>query len=188
MSHTMAWNLVRLADAPPQPWKNGGGHTRELLAWPDGGSWRLRISVADITQDGPFSQFDGVQRWFAVLEGGGVRLRIADTVHSLTQASAPMSFDGGVPAECELPNGPTRDFNLMVRGIPGQMQRIQGRMERTMDGAKLAACYGHQCGVFLQINGASANLQAATLAWCQVGAGDLVVVQAQDALWMEVPC
>ena len=188
MIHTMAWNLVRLADVPSQPWKNGGGLTREMLAWPDGESWRLRISVADITQDGPFSRFDGVQRWFAVLEGAGVRLRIGGTAHSLTGASAPVAFDGGVLAECKLPKGPTRDFNLMVRGNPGEMQRIQGRLERTMDGAKLVACYGHQCGVFLQINGASANLQAATLAWCRVWAGDLVVVQAQDALWMEIPC
>ena len=30
----MSWNLVRLADLAPQPWKNGGGTTRELLAWP----------------------------------------------------------------------------------------------------------------------------------------------------------
>jgi environmental stress-induced protein Ves len=35
----------------------------------------LRISVAEITRDGPFSAFAGVQRWFAVLEGAGVMLR-----------------------------------------------------------------------------------------------------------------
>ena len=60
---------------PPQPWRNGGGVTRELLAWPDGGDWRVRVSVADIDADGPFSAFPGVERWFAVLEGAGVALR-----------------------------------------------------------------------------------------------------------------
>ena len=66
---------VRLADCPPQPWRNGGGVTRELLAWPQAADWRLRVSVADIERDGPFSPFPGVDRWFAVIEGDGVELR-----------------------------------------------------------------------------------------------------------------
>jgi environmental stress-induced protein Ves len=41
------------------PWKNGGGVTRELLAWPGGGDWQVRISVAEIEADGPFSSFPG---------------------------------------------------------------------------------------------------------------------------------
>ncbi|MGA1289108.1 MAG: hypothetical protein ACO3ZK_16530, partial [Rubrivivax sp.] len=102
-----------LSECPPQPWRNGGGLTRELLAWagwvgdarqpcsgsdargadgdagragsrddaredplddprsdatratsgdaarplasPASAEWLLRVSVADITQDGPFS-------------------------------------------------------------------------------------------------------------------------------------
>ena len=50
-------------------WRNGGGRTRELLAWPDAADWKVRVSVADVESDGPFSAFPGVQRWFAVLEG-----------------------------------------------------------------------------------------------------------------------
>ena len=34
----------------------------------------LRISVADIEAHGPFSNFEGVDRWFGVLQGEGVRL------------------------------------------------------------------------------------------------------------------
>jgi environmental stress-induced protein Ves len=64
---------------PAQTWRNGGGSTRELLAWPEAGAWQLRISVAEITRDGPFSAFAGVQRWFAVLRGDGVRLRLGET-------------------------------------------------------------------------------------------------------------
>ena len=63
----MSWNAVRLDQVTAQPWRNGGGLTRELLAWPGGEDWRLRLSVAQVTQDGPFSQFGGVQRWFSVL-------------------------------------------------------------------------------------------------------------------------
>ena len=77
----MTPRLVALADTPPVPWRNGGGLTRELLAWPDGGDWAVRVSVAEIEADGPFSTFPGVERWFAVLEGGGVALTIAGTEH-----------------------------------------------------------------------------------------------------------
>ncbi|HEY3634719.1 MAG TPA: HutD family protein, partial [Caldimonas sp.] len=57
--------LVRTADVPAQPWKNGGGVTRELLALPAGDDWRVRVSVAEVASDGAFSTFVGVDRWFA---------------------------------------------------------------------------------------------------------------------------
>jgi environmental stress-induced protein Ves len=50
---------VRLADCPFVPWRNGGGRTRELLAWPSAEDWQLRVSVAEIEADGPFSAFPG---------------------------------------------------------------------------------------------------------------------------------
>ena len=59
------------------PWRNGGGVTRELLAWPDPHDWLLRVSVADIHASGPFSKFPGVDRWFAVLAGGAVSIETA---------------------------------------------------------------------------------------------------------------
>ena len=71
-------NRVQLAEIAPQPWRNGGGLTRELLAWPDAEAWQCRLSVADITRAGPFSAFPGVTRWFAVLEGEGVVLAEVD--------------------------------------------------------------------------------------------------------------
>ena len=53
----MTPRLIALAATPPQPWRNGGGVTRELLAWPAGGGWQVRVSVAEIEADGPFSPF-----------------------------------------------------------------------------------------------------------------------------------
>ena len=65
---------VDASTATPVPWKNGGGVTRELLRLPAGSGedWTLRISVADIAADGPFSPVPGITRWFAVLTGAGV--------------------------------------------------------------------------------------------------------------------
>ena len=79
----MSWHTVALADVAPSAWKNGGGTTRELLAWPSPADWVFRLSVAEVQADGPFSSFAGVQRWFAVLSGAGVRLRLGAAAGAL---------------------------------------------------------------------------------------------------------
>ena len=110
------------ADAvAPQPWRNGGGRTRELLAWPSAAHWSLRISLADIDADAPFSAFADVQRWFAVIDGGGVALTFATGEKRLGPGAAPLCFDGASPPECRLLNGPTRDLNLMSRSGSAMM-------------------------------------------------------------------
>ena len=53
----MSLSIIHCDRIAPQPWKNGGGQTRELFVWPPGGPWSLRISVADIRAAGPFSPF-----------------------------------------------------------------------------------------------------------------------------------
>jgi uncharacterized protein len=115
------------ADAvPPQPWRNGGGRTRELLAWPPGPDWRLRLSLADIEADGPFSAFAGVQRWFAVIEGAGVHLQLPQGPRTVGRDDAPLQFDGAAAPGCTLVDGPTRDLNLMLRGVTGALHRATG--------------------------------------------------------------
>jgi environmental stress-induced protein Ves len=53
----MSWQIVPLEDVSPAPWRNGGGVTRELLAWPTPQDWDWRISVAEVEKNGPFSRF-----------------------------------------------------------------------------------------------------------------------------------
>ena len=113
--------IVDAAQVPPQPWKNGGGVTRELLRWPAAGPWRLRLSVADIAADGPFSAFPGVTRWFAVLDGAGVVLTFADGERTLRPGDAPLCFDGAAAPGCRLIAGPTVDLNLMLQGTGGAL-------------------------------------------------------------------
>ena len=109
--------LASASAAAPVPWKNGGGVTRELLRLPAGGpdEWTLRISVADIAADGPFSPFPGIARWFAVLTGAGVRLRWPACAQHVHAGEPPLRFDGGDAPDCTLFDGPTRDLNIMVR-------------------------------------------------------------------------
>jgi len=120
---------VQAENVAAQPWRNGGGQTRELLAWPTAADWQLRISRADISADGPFSAFAGVQRWFVVLSGQGVLLRMptpdGHTLdHHLSPGHAPLHFDGALAPYCQLENGPTLDLNLMVRGGQANMLAV----------------------------------------------------------------
>lgn len=108
----------------PQPWRNGGGSTRELLAQPAGESWRVRVSVADVVADGPFSAFPGVARWFAVIEGAGVVLSIDAVEHRCTTSGEPLAFAGDADTRSRLIDGPTRDLNLMLRGVDGAMRCV----------------------------------------------------------------
>ena len=116
MSPRIVWHTVSLADVAATPWRNGGGVTRELVAWPSQDDWQWRMSVAEVGSSGPFSRFEGVQRWFAVLSGAGVALDIDGERHTLTAVSTPLAFDGAASTDCTLLDGATQDFNLMVRG------------------------------------------------------------------------
>jgi environmental stress-induced protein Ves len=114
-----------LAAVPPTPWKNGGGHTRELACWPPGAgmdAFEWRVSVATIAASGPFSAFPGVARQIMLLDGDGVQLQAGDGSwqHALTQRWQPFAFSGHVAVDCTLQGAESTDFNLMLR--PEQWQ------------------------------------------------------------------
>jgi environmental stress-induced protein Ves len=121
--------VVRWDDAPPRPWKNGGGSTRELRTWPPGATtedFDWRVSVADITAAADFSRFPGVRRRTAALQGAVVlvidgqpfqlsALNAANaTAKPMTDPS--LSYDGDAAVRCEAPSSmPTRLLNVMTR-------------------------------------------------------------------------
>ncbi len=160
-----AWRRVHADDVAPQPWRNGGGQTRELLAWPDAATWQVRVSVADIERDGPFSSFPGVQRWFAVLKGPGVELTIDTAPHRLTRNDEPLAFDGAAATGCRLIDGPTRDLNLMLRGVGGSLAVASDAIDWHPTRA--------QCGLFSAVDGE-----------CDVD-GVTIVLPAYSLLWFE---
>jgi environmental stress-induced protein Ves len=111
--------MIRAHTLTPKPWKNGGGVTREIAAGPEGASldaFAWRLSLADVASDGAFSRFAGVDRVLALLDGAGMRLAEADAgVHTLDAPLAIARFAGETPIHATLIDGPTRDFNVMVR-------------------------------------------------------------------------
>ena len=100
--------------------------------WPPGAQWDLRISVAEIARDGPFSDYTGFDRWFAVLHGAGVALQLGSDRWQLRRGGAPLRFDGALAPMCWLLDGATSDLNLLVRRDAGR-----GSMTRAHAGARL---------------------------------------------------
>lgn len=130
---------------PAEPWRSGGGRTRELLAWPARDDWQLRVSVADIDADGPFSSYPGVHRWFAVIEGAGVALDFGAGETRLTASDEPFAFDGARAPRCRLLAGPTRDLNVMTRRGRATLRRVDA-------GATWAESFA-QRGLFANVAG-----------------------------------
>ena len=133
-------HITRWAEVPAQPWRNGGGITRELKAWPPGEAWQLRLSVAEVSCSGPFSAFPGVTRWFAVMTGEGVALGLPSGLLRLRPGDAPCVFDGAAAPGCELLGGETQDLNLMLRQAAGEL--------RPAELGQAWQPWQAQCGVF----------------------------------------
>ena len=98
-------------------WANGGGTTREVAVWPpdvglDDFDWR--ISVAEVSRDGDFSFFIGVDRILVLIEGDAMDLMIDEVRYRLVPLQ-PIIFRGEASTSCTIGGGPTRDLNVMTR-------------------------------------------------------------------------
>ncbi|MFD3646815.1 HutD family protein [Streptomyces cyaneofuscatus] len=114
----MSTRILRAADRTPVPWKNGGGLTREVAAAPapaggDGFDWR--VSLADVTADGPFSLFPGIDRTLTVVEGAGMGLVVGGEHHIVDEPLWPHDFPGDRPTDGFLLSGPVVNLNVMYR-------------------------------------------------------------------------
>lgn len=112
--------IVRASELLPMPWKNGGGTTREIAVHPAQAGYAdfiWRASMADVERSGQFSRFAGVDRTLVMLSGAGMRL-VDERGMVQAALTVPLScarFPGELALEAMLADGPTRDFNMMVR-------------------------------------------------------------------------
>jgi uncharacterized protein len=98
------------------PWRNGLGTTVELARedLADGSGFAWRLSMADVTSDGEFSNFSGYDRCLLLLEGNGLTLDCAGSVQRLEHPMEAARFRGEDPTFATLHHGPVRDFNIMT--------------------------------------------------------------------------
>lgn len=135
--------IVRPSQWMPQPWRNGGGVTHEL--WREGppDAFEVRVSVADVTREGPFSRFAGVERWITMLEGRGFTLHRGEQHHTIDAPFTVFPFAGEDAIDCSLVDGPVRDLNVMVArsrwradvravAVDGSIARAPGSGTRTI--------------------------------------------------------
>lgn len=163
--------LIHAEEIAPQPWRNGGGRTRELLTWPAGANpWQLRISLAEVRSDGPFSLFPGIERWFTVIDGAGVRLLLDTREHRLQPDSAPLQFSGAVPAFCTLIDGATTDLNLMHAGGQASMLQAQSGLS-WRSSLPQRGVFTRTAGLWRAGDASSIRLPARCLLWLD-GAAD----------------
>lgn len=104
--------IIRQTDLVEQPWKNGGGITRDIAAHREGETLLWRLSMADVDGDGPFSTFAGLTRVLTVIRGSGMVLHSPESDLPADYA-CPVTFDGATPITASLTSGSIRDFNLM---------------------------------------------------------------------------
>jgi environmental stress-induced protein Ves len=117
--------IIRFADLKPEPWRNGGGVTRQIAGHPgtasgpgaasghDGG-WDWRISIAEVSKAGDFSPFPGMERVLTVVEGELLLLTVDGAEHPLEKYRA-FRFSGEAATTCALPTGDVRNLNVITR-------------------------------------------------------------------------
>lgn len=106
--------IIRRSEFTSVPWKNQGGVTHEIAKQENDQNILWRLSIAEVTQNGAFSIFDGLQRSLTVIAGSGMDLLGAsgNLVHEAPLLQ-PITFSGCDALVGVLRNGPCQDFNLI---------------------------------------------------------------------------
>lgn len=100
------------------PWRNGLGHTIELLTeyLPQSSDFAWRLSMADVVNDGLFSDFSGYDRTLLLLQGRGLTLdHSKGDCDELVDHLQSAHFKGDEQTHATLHNGPIKDFNIMSK-------------------------------------------------------------------------
>ncbi len=111
--------IIRFADIHPEPWRNGGGVTRELASHPKAasaqdGAWDWRVSIAEVSKAGEFSTFPGMERVITIIDGELLLLTVDGSEHPL-EKYRPFRFSGEAASSATLPTGDIRDLNVIAR-------------------------------------------------------------------------
>ncbi len=98
------------------PWKNGLGSTLEIAtdAAKVGAPWTWRLSFADVPARAPFSNFPGMDRHIAVLDGAGLTLARGDERITVPREGTAFAFAGEDVIVGEPIGAGVRDANLML--------------------------------------------------------------------------
>lgn len=95
-----------------QPWQNGRGITHEIWRTPAGdGDYEVRVSIADVTESGPFSTFPGYRRWTFLVGPAPIALGAVELLAPGDHVELP----GDRALDAELRAGGTTLLNVLAR-------------------------------------------------------------------------
>lgn len=110
-------SIIRHSDLAVSRWANGAGATRQVATGPENSgidSFEWRVSIADVVGECAFSSFPGIDRTILLIEGQAMVLTI-DGARRELDPLAPVRFVGEAEVTCSVPDGSTRDLNIMCR-------------------------------------------------------------------------
>jgi environmental stress-induced protein Ves len=180
--------IIRFAELRSEPWRNGGGVTRELASHPKAasaqdGAWDWRVSIADVSKAGDFSAFPGMERVLTVIDGELLLLNVDGDEHPL-EKYRPFRFSGEAAAHGALPTGDIRDLNVIARtgsfkGFTSIIELSKKRAHPVFEG-QLAVLLQGQATVSAGNLSVSAEA-AGTEANAEAGAGEGAEAVADEA-------
>ncbi|MEU5806039.1 HutD family protein [Streptomyces sp. NPDC047718] len=175
--------VLRAGDRPAVAWKNGGGVTREIAAWPEGAGvddFVWRVSLAEVAADGPFSAFPGVDRTLTLAEGTGMDLTVGGARRVVGERFAPQDFPGDAPTDCRLLAGPVVNFNVMYRrgAAPAETAVVRGSLALTAAPDEILLVVALEGGARIELPGATGAADGVSLALGRHDAALIGVVPA----------
>lgn len=122
---------MRILHLTEQDYKVGlwsGGSTTELFIWPEGADYArreftLRVSSARVDlEESDFTPLQGVTRYITPLSGGFTLTHPGVSPVVMGPMAEPYRFSGEIQTHCV---GKATDFNLMLKGVEGEMALCQ---------------------------------------------------------------
>ena len=169
----MSARLLRHATYESKPWNNGGGITRDVWLWPETAAqdaFDIRLSLASIDTDGPFSAFPGIDRTITQVAGSPFVLVFSSGHEHCMELLQPFSFDSVQTPSSRLGKAGVSAFNVMTR---------QGRWTH-----KVSIVLGGEPSNKALPHNAIAILHTVFGDW-QVDAGDRLVAGVGDTVVVE---
>lgn len=145
--------ILRYAELTEIAWKNGGGITRDIASTSVHGNHIWRLSMADVTCDGPFSDFAGFVRILTVIKGRGMALESHDDILQ-AEPRIPVRFDGALNIFARLKSDTSTNLNLMFdpNYCEGDVIILQGPHHESLKPTSTHEIYVHCLSGTLSIN------------------------------------
>jgi environmental stress-induced protein Ves len=182
----MPLRLIPANEYRRERWRNGLGWTREIARNPvDSSDWDWRLSIAEVDSDCAFSAFPGCDRVLMLLSGNGMELQFDDgEASTVAPPHGRVAFAGERALQCRLLDGPTTDFNAIVRRDRCTMQvwhrPLVGSMVFFAEAGVLWAIHLIAGRATIKSAGESATLDAGDTALLETGVTDASVRSILD--------